>query len=323
MKFCVYVRMYNDEPFIDFFIEYYFKLGFDKIFILNSSNNGYTNLNKHVIICKVSNDQPLKLLPNYIHLVESCSFCNWVLAVDTDEFLILNNKYNTIKDFVKDKLKMNSNINVFQFRWLMIEKIDNEVCNLKDIIKNYKKYSNHHIKSMTKISDMKSLTDHQPILKKKAVVFLENKCINKLSPNEHVITPNSYTESALIHLHTRSMDDLMLKTLMGKFYGKEIKSLKTFKHIIYNPVFLNTFKKTIGLKASLPFTHTNNFSNNTANISIDTFNIPNIQIDFVKKSFADSLLRNALNKHNINNNQYRIYIEQLIKKINEYYNIKV
>ena len=66
---------------------------------------------------------------------------------------------------------MNSNINVFQFRWLIIEKMDNEICTFKDIIKNYKKYSNHHIKSMTKISDMKSLTDHQPILKKKQLYF--------------------------------------------------------------------------------------------------------------------------------------------------------
>lgn len=322
MKFCLFVRMYNDEPFIDFFIEYYLQLGFDKIIILNSSNNGYTNLNKQVIIHKIPFEHPIKLFMNYIHLVESCSFCNWVLPVDTDEFLILNNKYNTIKEFVEDKLKMNSEINVFQFRWLMIEKMDNEICNFKDIIKNYKKYSNHHIKSMTKISDIKSLTEHHPILNKKAVVFLENKCINKLSPNKHAITPNSYSDSTLLHIHTRSIDDIVLKALTRKFYGHQIKSIETFKHIISKPIDLNTFKNTIGAKAGLPFAHSSNFSNNTANISIDTFNIPNIQIDFVKKSFADSLLRNALNKHNINYNQYRIYIEQLIKKINELYNIK-
>ena len=53
MKFCVLVRMYNDEPYINYFISHYLNLGFNKIVILNSSDNGYINQNPNVEIHKV------------------------------------------------------------------------------------------------------------------------------------------------------------------------------------------------------------------------------------------------------------------------------
>ena len=38
MKCCVYTRTFYESPYINFFIEHYLKLGFDKIFILKTDN---------------------------------------------------------------------------------------------------------------------------------------------------------------------------------------------------------------------------------------------------------------------------------------------
>ena len=51
---------------------------------------------------------------------------DWVLSVDSDELLILNNTYKNIDDFVKEKLINDKLINAFYFRWGMIEKCDIE-----------------------------------------------------------------------------------------------------------------------------------------------------------------------------------------------------
>ena len=38
MKFCVYTRTFYESPYINFFIEHYLKLGFEKIFILKTDD---------------------------------------------------------------------------------------------------------------------------------------------------------------------------------------------------------------------------------------------------------------------------------------------
>lgn len=320
MKFCIYVRMCNEEPFIDFFIDYYLKLGFDKIIILNSGDKEYTYHDRRVLIHKVPNIRN-KLFPKYIDLVKK-SQCQWVFVIDTDEFLILHKKYQTIKDFVEDKLKINKSINVFQFRWLMIEKLDNEVSTFEDIVKKYKKYPNTHIKSLTKISDLLSVECHCSKLKNKPVVFLENNCLNRMMPNKHKVTKETYLESALVHIHTRSMDELIRKAFQPIHEQKSIVSFRNFKQLISKPINLDRFKKSVGGKACLPFSHSNNFSNDTANIVLDNFTTNYSDIDFVNTSKLDSIIQSITSKYNIDYEQYCIFVKNLIKKINETYNIK-
>lgn len=320
MKFCIYVRMCNEEPFIDFFIDYYLKLGFDKIIILNSGAKEYTYQDSRVLIHKVPNIRN-ELFPKYIDLVKK-SQCQWVFVIDTDEFLILHKKYQTIKDFVKDKLKINKFINVFQFRWLMIEKLDNEVSTFEDTVKKYKKYPDTHIKSLTKISNLLYVGCHCSKLKIKPFIFLENKCLNKMMPNNHKVTKETYVESALVHIHTRSMNELIRKAFQPITEQKSIASLRNFKQLISKPIDLDSFKKSVGSKASLPFSHSNNFSNDTANIVLDNFTTNYSDIDFVNTSKLNSMIKDITSKYNIDYEQYCRFVKNLITKINEIYSIK-
>ena len=306
---------------MDFFIKYYLELGFDKIIILKSSENTHRSLDKRVSTHTVPNSGD-RLLPQYDYLIKA-SGCDWVLTVDNDEFLVLGRRYKTIQEYVGHQLKVNKSINMFQFRWLMIEKLDNDVLSFAAIANTYNSYPNQHVKSMTKVPDIKSLrTSHWPDLNKQPVVFLENKCMDEIR-GKHAVTRESYSGAALIHMHTRSIDDLILKALVTRFPGKNLTSISAFKEIISLPCNLKTFRSAVGAKARLPFIHTNNFSLNLANpVSMQHFNILELQEDFVKKDEADSILQRALSNNNIDYKQYRLYINELVKHINGNYDVK-
>jgi len=330
MKFCVLVRMYNDEPYINYFISHYLNLGFNKIVILNSSDNGYINQNPNVRIHKICKTKPwMGNTPKEI-INSLKSDYDWVFVVDTDEFLILHKKYKTIQDYIEEKLKINSNINVFQFKWLMIEKIDNEELSFKQIVKNYKSYLNNTIKSLIKTNEVISFkTDHYPLLKSKPIVFIENKCTDVLDATislelRKFLEYQSFVDSALIHISTRNLDDLILKSLVTNFTIKKIPSIIDLKKIISKPDDLNleNVKKNIGRKFLLPFVHTNNFNNDITILSEEKFNIPDINVEFVNKSYADEILKKVLKENDIDFEEYKIFIDKLGKEINKNFNIK-
>ncbi len=71
MKCCVYTRCFIENPYMDFFIEHYIKLGFDKIIILKCDTFEYKcpiEYEKQVYIHKVPNFGD-RLLGAYYHLV--------------------------------------------------------------------------------------------------------------------------------------------------------------------------------------------------------------------------------------------------------------
>lgn len=330
MKTCVYTRMFNDEQYIDYFIDHYLKLGFDKIIILNPSDNNYINKNIQVDIHKVNNEGD-KLMTKYMNLLQEY---DWVLVVDADEFLVLHKKYKSIKDYINSKLKINPTINLLQFRWAMIEKLDNEVCNFKDIVTNYKSYCSHFHKTMSKVSDIKGIHSHQPSMRINPTTLKENSDLLHMSSSIHNLTDKSYSESVVFHVHTRSVDDLVIKALTTAFKDKEFKSISSFQHelalnsfpedsgVIIHGVSIDSFKEAIGQKAKLPFCHSANFSDKTAPICIQDFTIPNSDKYFEDKTYANKILKKILVTNNIDYNVYSIYIEKLIKEIQLKFNIK-
>ena len=321
MKCCVYVRMLNEEPYIDFFTKYYFKLGFDRIFILKSSKNPYTNSDKRVCIHTVPNTGN-ELLEQNDHLIKTSEY-DWVLAIDADEFLVLGRQYQTIQEYVRNQLEHNKSINVFQFRWLMIERMDNDGLSFTDTINTYNSYANHHIKSMTKVPDIKCLRQpHYPDLNKKPVVFFENKYLSNIHPF-HDVACDSYADTALIHIHTRSIDDLLLKAASTVLKAKRFASVPAFRKAISMPCNLEKFQHAVGKKARLPFVHSSNFSLDLANpVPMERFNILQLEEDFVNKDVADTILQKTLVKRGIDYSQYRLYVEVLIKHINENFAVK-
>jgi hypothetical protein len=104
MKCCIYTRAFLETPYLDFFIEHYVKLGFDKIIILKADDIPYecpqqyqSNVDIHTVP-NLGNE----LLPKYDYLVKQ-SGCDWCLSVDIDEILLLHKQYGCIQDFICTK----------------------------------------------------------------------------------------------------------------------------------------------------------------------------------------------------------------------------
>ena len=323
MKCCVYTRSFNEDPYIEFFIEHYISLGFDKIIILKADKINFDfdldKYNNKIDVYYVDNLEN-RLLPKYTNKVPNY---DWVLSVDIDEILLI--KDDNIKDYINKRLTINKDINMFYFRWGMIEKYDNDSINtLKDLTKKYNIYENHHIKTMAKIKNIKSIWHpHLIDLKVKNIIFFENKIFNQNKPNKHNITQDSYQDSILIHIHTRSLNNLIIKSFTTKlgFIGrnkiiKKITNINDFVILINESLdddLLQNFKKIVGVKAILPFNHS---KTNKINFLFKTKNYKSDLVNFKKEK---ECIEYILIENNINIKEYYIKCEYIFNQVKKHF----
>ena len=168
---------------------------------------------------------------------------------------------------------------------------------------------------MFKICDLTSVSHPHTADLNNITIFFENNIINYNQP----IIPlsvDSYKEHVLIHLHTRSLHNLIFKSLNTIFYGKNIKLKNEFIEFINipqqklsNDTILDIYLKHIGRKAELPFEHINDNLVNMAEYNISKYNYdiidPNDNIDIL----------NCLNNNNINSKNYFDFINCLNEKL--------
>lgn len=317
MKYCVYTRSFFENPYLSNFIQHYLNLGFDKIVVLHSGGAKYDTPEKfsdRVEIHYVSNYGD-NILSYYDYLIKNSDF-DWVLSVDIDEFLLLNEKYKNIDEYVQEKLLFNNKINVFYFRWGMIEKYDIENNNnFLHILQNYKIFSNMHIKTMFKKQDLMSVCHPHLADLHNLTIFFEN---NILTNNQPIISlsEESYKEHVLIHIHTRSLHNLVLKSFNTVFHGKIIKSknefiefINTLEDKVCDDNVIALFIKYIGSKAELPYLHKND---NLVNMA--EFNILKYDYDIIDSN--DNIdISNCLNDNNVNLKKYFDFINCLNEKV--------
>ena len=92
MKFCVYTRVFYESPYINFFIEHYIKLGFEKYLFKTDDlkikiNNKFSDFTE---IKNVENNGDKTLAYN-LDLIKKSGY-DWILSVDNDEFLFLESQ---------------------------------------------------------------------------------------------------------------------------------------------------------------------------------------------------------------------------------------
>ena len=314
MSYCIFTRAFNETPYLSFFIEHYVKLGFDKIIILKCDMFKFTIPEKYksnVIIHQVKN-LGNKLLSTYSHLIIKKNY-EWILIIDVDEILLLNKKFKNIKHYVRSKMKMNKNINVFYFRWCMINKYDVEKNNdFNYIINNYYLNVNRTIKSMVKGDSLKIVNHpHMVQTNRKMVIYFENSIMYENLP-KHNVKDTSYQESILIHLHTRSIHNLIIKSLTNNVNmskGKRIEDKQKFINFVNNgDNVVEDFKNIIGTKAKLPF---KNSLQDKYKLE-GKYRIYKYGNDVINLQEERKILNFYLKKDNIDKNKYNL----LIRKIN-------
>ena len=322
MKCCIYTRLYNENPYLPFFLEYYINLGFDK-FILLKADDQYYNIDKKyndyinlISIQNLPNEQELELNSFYLSDLNY----DWVLGCDIDEFLILNKKYKTIKDFIKDKLKINKNINTFYFRWGQIYKLDNEVCKFEDILYNYILFKSKNIKSMVKISTMIAMSHpHHFTLNEKTVIYFENKINLFTNIIQEEDIENSYKEVFLLHINIRSINNLFIKYLdNGKQW--QIENYYNFQSNKFNNFISKSGKILLSMEHLI--SNTGNRGNDILNkdlrlvINLDKFSI-NKNIYISNFSEEKELLYNLIYKYNINKTDFYLFLYTILNFTNK------
>ena len=223
MQYCVYTRSYYEQPYLNFFIEHYYKLGFNKIVILQSDDIEYNPPEEfsHIVeihhIENIGNDA----LPKYDYLVKNRF--HWILCVDIDEILLLHQSYQNINHYVETMLDTYPKLTTFYFRWGMIEKYDIfPTFRFRDVLKQYHMYSNVHIKSMVRSSHLKSI-DHPHICTvRDTQIYFEGSILKENNPC-HPVSILSYKDHVLVHLHTRSIHNLIIKSMCTCLHNKNNK----------------------------------------------------------------------------------------------------
>lgn len=297
MLCCVYTRFVYEVPYIDSFIEHYLRLGFDKIFILYHDIISYDvpeHLLEEVELIKVENNGN-KLLNEYKHLFQdendTETHYDWVLNVDADEFLLLDAKYRSIKEYIHAKLCEESEINIFQFSWGWLHAFNPPSdYTLSDFLNNYKVFVGSKdnntpdiwVKSMSKVDDIEYMTCHNCVLKRnnEAVIYVNGDVLRKINDetidededdDDINLLPRSYSydevstysEAILIHINTRNMMNAIIKGLnihVTQVKRKRIKKFKQLKKFVNafdfsKPLYketLDEFTSCIGYKIKFP-----------------------------------------------------------------------
>ena len=183
-KIAAIVCCRQEENYILEFLDYYKNLGITKMFILDNNDSDYDKPLKPIIQKYIDSefvkycdyldvDYIQKNCYNDIYFKYKAEYDYW-LIIDTDEFIHLNNKYNTLNDFLNNP-KFNE-ADVIQFPWIFMISENLEYnykpepvrsrFNIKGIRYNKDKFESSCIKSLFKTSDnIERVNLHYPVYK--------------------------------------------------------------------------------------------------------------------------------------------------------------
>lgn len=150
MKIALVCIAKNENNYIQEWIDYNLKLGFDHIFIYK--NNWEYEIN-HKDVTVIDFPGNTKQLPSYNDFIsKNVGIYDWGAFFDVDEFLVLK-KHNNIKDFISEY----KDYDAVAVNWVLFG--DNELTNIENnnysLIERFTKRQlgvNHHVKVITKIT---------------------------------------------------------------------------------------------------------------------------------------------------------------------------
>jgi hypothetical protein len=150
----------NEDNYIQEWVEYHKKLGFDTIFIYQ--NDWVCNLEDNSIV-KIELNGECKQTVAYNNFIkEYHNQYEWAAFFDVDEFLVLK-KHNNIKDFLSDYSSFNSiGVNWVVFGNNGLTEVNGEYSLLKRFTKRQKDI-NPHVKNIVKLLPNVVMDVHNPL----------------------------------------------------------------------------------------------------------------------------------------------------------------
>jgi len=204
MKIALVCIAKNEDFYLDEWLEYNHKLGFDHIFLYE--NNWRTDINKP-FLTKIPFDGEVQQLPAYNHFINNNTEYDWAAFIDCDEYITLL-KHKNIKDFINNY----DNSNGIALNWLMfgsgnkIERTENSL--LKQFIYRSKNVDNHIKVIMNLNKNFRMTLPHNANIH---VYDTNNKEIR--GP----FNPNGPTDVAYInHYRNKTYEDYKLRCVRGR-----------------------------------------------------------------------------------------------------------
>lgn len=276
VRFAVLTRARKESAYSSSFIEWYLALGFEKILIIQNDHGPIISYNSKSVevIRDTRNIEPDEIFTDYFAKISAAKF-DWLLLIDMDEYLVLNETFanNSISQFVQKIESENKRIfEVIQFRWALAEVVDpiGLPIDVYTYFQNSKLYKNHNVKSMFRVAETYSIRGpHTPALndENNISVYYDGSITNEIWPVQEVES-NSYEQSILLHFHTRSIMNLITKSLVTSLKFKKIskdkeRPLLRFFQSTIDSISLENFTSIIGVKADLPLVHSSEYSHIT------------------------------------------------------------
>ena len=216
----------NEDNYIEEWINYHLKLGFDKVFIYE--NNWRCVINNDKIV-KIPFDGQAKQYAAYNHFMNTYNNeYDWAAFFDVDEFLVLH-KHQNVKEFVNEYGTKSS----IAINWVLFG--DN---NIKEINNNYNILSrftmransvNLHIKVISKVSsDIKFILPHNTI--KEWIDTCGN--IGKGPFNKNC----NINVAQINHYFCKTYEEFVQKVNRGRSDTGGIRNLNDFEHHNFNEI---------------------------------------------------------------------------------------
>lgn len=202
---CIFTCALNEEKYISEWCYYHFKIGVDKIFICDTTNN--FSLSNH----NVSKDNRIKLIhrPNINGIFDQVKHINehfnneknnfkWCAQIDCDEFIVLK-KHSNIKDYLNS---INLHSGCLGINWKLFGNNNHIMYTNKAVINRFTKCENKPDKHIKCISVMKDVNKHEnmhfPLLKNGTQInengkkyengpFQENSSTNIIQLNHYIL----------------------------------------------------------------------------------------------------------------------------------------
>ncbi len=281
----------HEHTYIGAFLSHYKNLGFQAFYILCDKFQpkyepyllGLENVKVTFIQMNYSkNDKRSfdKIQNIYYHKVVENIPYDWILLCDIDEFLYLPS--SSILHYIKPLLIQYPQLAQVSFPWMMVDSLkENDYIHMFDELKEHKWFGNSHVKSIFQKKKLQYLPRRLPITSHSAHV-------NGFTYREK----DYHSESAfMIHFHTRSFKNNIIKILTNNYIGKSDQSQKSklltiIKNDIYHYQELTKFSliqaHQKGEIAHFPLTHLNHnilpnqieYNNQLFNQLLEYYNLP-------------------------------------------------
>lgn len=284
---CVTRMSFIELPYIKCFLDHYFSIGINKIYIVNTSidkeeeiKNYLSSYENKIYVENIESGTPINISQNQmLNKIQE----KYTLMVDIDEFLNINPP-NKIQNII------NPNFGYYKFKWIMCPNDTNE-----PLVHDVVGFAGHIHKSMTLTQNIKFIKEHDMVLKTK----LNKKGKKRKHKKKHKRKQKKkiFLATNLIHYWSRTFSDILLKCYYGKLEDGKQSSPKS----ILKNINEHTPPLRLRLLALL--------SKHEADISIEYYHLENIDFD-MEKSIINDIDKDIIIKLHEIYNKYKEVLDE-------------